>query len=164
MPDVELRPFAGSDTPFAYAVACDNDPSWIRVCATGLPTPPEFEARLWADVNALFVVHDAMGAVGVASLYSVDHRHGTCWADVALLTGPHDAEQIRSSVAIGAARHAFDRLGLRKVYVPSPGWQPPTVDTEHFPAETEATLTEHLFNEGMHWPMRIQALRAEAAR
>src|SRR5882762_10036099 len=82
MSGVSLRPFAPGDTDLAWSL--DTEP---RLRTAGLlggrvPSRPEFEAVLWQNVYAQFVVVRDGRDVGVAAIRDADRLNGVASAYV----------------------------------------------------------------------------------
>ena len=157
--NLSFRPLGDSDLSYCYFLADLHCPGWLRVCADGMPLPPQFGARLWRGVFAQFLASVESGdPIGVAAIFDASDRHGTCWIDAwSSASSGATADSVERVMLSRVLTHAFDRVGFRKAYIKYPAWHPPSLDPAWKP-EREALLINHLLHDGIHWDVGVMTI------
>lgn len=150
-----LRPATDHDLNFLYLLAADTDPAWVRLCESGLPTPPTFADRVWQGVFALLVVVDDMDDIplGVTSIYGANERDRTCWVETVVRSDVLDPT-VEYWATETILDRAFGRCSFRKAYMSFPVWLPPRVPDKWTTSE-QVRLPDHLYHQGMYSDMSI---------
>ena len=164
-PRITLRPVSELDTQKLYHFAVVRPHEWPRVGAHGPPSPSRFAELLWAGVQVQFLA-DRLTEQGVretfclATIFNEDPTHRTAWFEVVPLHPIDEAADLyRASLLL--VSHAFDILGVRKLYMSVPAYLPCVLGGLRCLLE-EGNLTQDYLYAGTYWDRRIYSIRASS--